>query len=286
MQRLRSWLFIPGSDLRKLEKVRQLNADVVIYDLEDAVAPSEKGSARLKVKTALTNHQGITQIVRVNGQQTPYFTEDVREVVCSELHGIMLPKSESPEQIADLAKLLEPLEQRLGLNHRIRIIPLIETAVGVRNADQIAQTGERVQCMAFGSIDYSLDIGAELTQEGWELLYPRSILVNASRAAGLQQPIDTVYPHTNDLEGLKRETNFIKKMGFQGKLAIHPNQIEPIHEVFAPSIEEVQYAMRIVEAYEKSLHEGVGAVRLDGKMIDLPVVERAKKIIQMGRLLK
>lgn len=286
MQMLRSWLFIPGSDVRKLEKVRQLTADAVIYDLEDAVAPAEKESARLKVKAALTSNQDIIQIVRVNGQQTPYFTEDLREVVCSELHGIMLPKTESPEQIADLVKLLELLEQRLGLNRHIRIIPLIETAVGVRNADQIAQAGERVQCLAFGSIDYSLDIGAELTQEGWELLYPRSILVNASRAAGLQQPIDTVYPHLNDSEGLKRETNFIKKMGFQGKLAIHPNQIEPIHDVYAPSAEEVQSAMKIVEVYEKSLREGNGAVMLDGNMIDLPVVERAKKIIHMGRLLK
>ncbi len=282
----RSWLFIPGSDVRKLEKVRQLTADAVIYDLEDAVAPSEKASARLKVKAALTSNQGKIQIVRVNGQQTPYFTEDVREVVCSELHGIMLPKSESPEQIDDLAKLLEQFEQQLGMDRRVRIIPLIETAVGVRNADQIAQAGERVQCMAFGSIDYSLDIGAESTPEGWELLYPRSILVNASRAAGLQQPIDTVYPHMNDLEGLKSETNFIKKMGFQGKLAIHPNQIDPIHEVFTPSTEEVQLAMRIIETYEKSIREGAGAVMVDGKMIDLPVVERAKRLISIDRLLK
>lgn len=279
----RSWMFVPGSDSKKIEKAQQLPADMIIFDLEDAVVLNEKESARKKVKEALQKSGNCRNVVRVNSVNTPYFVDDVKEMVSEGLHGIMLPKSEAREQILLLDELLSKTEEEMGLNHKIAIIPLIESALGVCQADQIAASSSRVQCLAFGSVDYALDIDAELTKEGLELLYARSLLINVSRSAGIQSPIDAVYTDIHDLEGLRKETVFIKKMGFQGKLVVHPKQIDIVNEVFIPSQEDIESARIIVSAYEKSVREGLGAVQVNGKMIDYPVVERAKRILEKAQ---
>lgn len=282
----RSWMFVPGADSKKIEKVQQLPVDVIIYDLEDAVANSKKESARIGVREALQNNQTHYNVVRVNSVDTPYFEDDVKEIISNGLHGIMLPKSETKEQLLFLEDIVRREEERRNLKHTIEIIPLIESALGVHNAEQIASASRRVKCLAFGSVDYVLDIGAELTKEGDELLYARSHLVNVSRVAGIQQPIDAVYIDFNDLEGLKKETKLVKSLGFQGKLIIHPKQIVTVNNLFSPSIEEVEHSKNIVEAYEESIKNGLGAVQVNGKMVDYPVVERAKKLLEKNELIE
>lgn len=281
----RSWMFVPGSDFKKIDKVRKLPADVIIFDLEDAVALAEKESARQKIREALNVDRNKYCVVRVNSTNSPYFVDDVKELVSDGLKGIMLPKSEAREQILLLDDLLRKLEEEQGLEHKIEIIPLIESALGVCQADQVAAASLRVKCLAFGSVDYALDIDAELTKEGFELLYARSHLVNVSRAAGIESPVDAVYTDIHDLEGLKKETTFVKQMGFQGKLVVYPKQIDVVNQVFIPSKQDIEIAHMILAAYEKSVKEGLGAIQVNGKMIDLPVVERAKRMVDKAKWL-
>jgi len=280
----RSWMFVPGSDLKKMEKIRQVQVDVVIYDLEDAVAIEKKESARLNVREALQNDVMHYNSVRINGANTPFFEKDVKEVVSNGLQAILLPKTESKEQILLLENRLQQDEKEYGVRHPIAIVPIIESALGICNAAEIASASSRVKCLAFGALDYVLDIDAELTKEGFELLYARSHLVNVSRASGIEQPIDAVYPDFNDLDGLRKETKLVKNLGFQGKLIIHPKQVDVINELFMPAKEEIDHAQKIISAYELSVQNGLGAIQVDGKMVDLPVLERAKKVLQKANM--
>ncbi|MCQ6268376.1 CoA ester lyase [Fictibacillus sp. WQ 8-8] len=283
MSLYRSWMFVPGSDSRKIEKTRQLEADVIIFDLEDAVAVSEKEVARTKVKQALQQYPRPYNVVRVNAANTPYFIEDVKEMVKYGAKAIMLPKSETSEQILLLKEILSNAEKEQGLDYTIDIIPLIESARGVHQVDQIAASSTRIKCLAFGSVDYALDIDGELTKEGFELLYARSRIVNVSRAIGIEQPIDAVFTDIKDREGLKKETQFVKRLGFQGKLVVHPNQIDVVNQAFVPSKEDIENAQLIISAYMESSQEGSGAVEVNGKMVDYPIVERAKRILEKAQ---
>jgi citrate lyase subunit beta / citryl-CoA lyase len=280
MVSFRSWMFVPGSDVKKIEKSRHLPVDAIIYDLEDAVAVAQKESARIIIREALQNDKNPYNVVRVNAVNTPYFEGDLEGIVSNGLKAIMLPKSETNEQILLLENMLRQAEKDYGIMEPIKIVPLIESALGVCGAAELAAASSRVKCFAFGSIDYALDIDAELTKEGFELLYARSHLVNVSRAAGIEQPIDAVYPDIHDQEGLQKETKFVKNLGFQGKLVIHPKQVDVINEVFIPSKKEIERAQLIISAYEKSIQDGLGAIQVDGQMVDVPVLERAKKILQ------
>jgi citrate lyase subunit beta / citryl-CoA lyase len=281
MTLFRTWMFIPGSDNKKLEKARDLKADVIIYDLEDAVAINEKKMARKLVKNALETNIKKVNYVRVNTVNSSFFYDDVNEIIYKGLAGIVLPKVESREQIQILDSLISELEMKrnmtLGL---IEIVPIIESALGLYHSFEIASTSKRVKRIAFGSIDFSLDINAQLTKEGIELLYARSKLVTISRAAGIEAPIDTVFVDIKDQEGLLKETIFVKQLGFQGKLVIHPAQIDVVNEVFKPTIEEIEEAKLIVSGFEEAVSNGSGVVQIRGKMVDFPVVERAKKILQ------
>jgi len=283
MRLFRSWLFIPGSDSRKIAKAVDFPADVIIYDLQDAVAPAEKDAARNRVRRALESHHGPRMAVRVNEPGSPQFEKDLLELGLAEgCWGIVLPKVERPEQLERANELLDRQEKerkRKGFHEPIRLIPILETALGICNVYEIAK-GRRVFCLAFGSLDYALDIGAELTGEGLELLFPRIQLVLASRVSGIQSPVDAVYPDFRDLAGLERETRLVKSFGFQGKFVIHPDQIETVNRVFLPSPEELAEARAIVEAYERAVLEGSGAIQVNGRMVDLPVVERAKRMLE------
>ncbi|WCK56351.1 CoA ester lyase [Aneurinibacillus sp. Ricciae_BoGa-3] len=285
MHVLRSWLFVPGSDSKKIEKARESLADVVIFDLEDAVSVNEKSSARNKVKEAVNTRDGKLKYVRVNSFFTPFLIEDINSIVGEGLAGIILPKSENKEQLLLIDYLMNQLERNKNLKQKIEIMPLIESACGIYNAYEIARSCDRIQRLAFGSVDFALDINAELTEDGNELLYARSQLVIASRAAGIEPPIDAVYLNIKDTGGLWKETRFVKQLGFQGKLVIHPNQIQTVNEVFVPSLQEIEESQIIVEAYGKALSEGIGVVQVKGKMVDVPVIERAKKIIEKSEFL-
>ncbi|QRG69034.1 HpcH/HpaI aldolase/citrate lyase family protein [Brevibacillus choshinensis] len=286
MRQARTWMFVPGSDRNKLEKVDRLQADAVIYDLEDAVAFGEKDIARQLVHEVLQAGRAAgspARYVRVNAMDTPYFEEDIRSTWGIGLGGIVLPKAEDPKAIARLDAILA------GQQHTspVEIVPLIETARGLYQAYEIARASKRIKRLMFGSIDFALDIQAQLTPDGGELLYARSQLVVVSRAAGIEAPIDAVFPNIRDTAGLIRETQRAKQLGFRGKLLIHPCQIGPVREVFAPSSEEVLEAEQIVSAFQEALSAGIGSIQVRGKMVDTPVYERAKRVLEeVSRLIQ
>ncbi len=281
MSLLRSWMFVPGNHLRRLEKAKELQADVIIYDLEDAVPLQEKAKAREMVKEALCNNREKVQFVRVNDPSTDFFLDDLSAVAGPDLAGILLPKAASKEQILLTDGLLTQQEKKLGLQYgTLEMVPIIESALGLLHAYEIASANGRVKRLAFGSVDYTLDIGAQLTKEGTELLFARSQLVVVSRAAGIESPIDAVYIHLNDHEGLAEDAKLARQLGFYGKLVIHPDQIQVVNGVFSPTKEEIEDAKRIVEAFDQALASGLAAIQIDGRMIDYPVAERAKRILR------
>lgn len=275
-----TWFFVPGSNLRNIEKVNTLEADAFIFDLEDAVAISEKQNARENVVKAIQHYQQKNIFVRINSFDSPFFLEDVENVVVEGLSGIVLPKAETSMQLEVLDKLLIEKEKKLNIPiGSIKIVALIESAMGVHHAIELAKFN-RVIRLAFGAIDYTLDIQATLTDHRLELLFARSQLVLASRLAQLEGPIDTVYADIYNESGLRKETTLSKELGFKGKLIVHPAQIKIVNEVFIPSKSEVEQARKIIDAAHKAEKQGKGVVNLDGKMIDLPVIKQAEAILE------
>lgn len=275
-----TWFFVPGSNLRNIEKVNTLEADAFIFDLEDAVAISEKQNARENVVKAIQHYQQKNIFVRINSFDSPFFLEDVENVVVEGLSGIVLPKAETSMQLEVLDKLLLEKEKKLNIPiGSIKIVALIESAMGVHHAIELAKFN-RVIRLAFGAIDYTLDIQATLTDHRLELLFARSQLVLASRLAQLEGPIDTVYADIYNESGLRKETTLSKELGFKGKLIVHPAQIKIVNEVFTPSKYEVEQARKIIDAAHKAEKQGKGVVNLDGKMIDLPVIKQAEAILE------
>lgn len=276
----RSWMFVPGNNEKHLRKVKDLTADVIIYDLEDAVPDERKASARVQVKETIASRSEKVNFVRVNALDTRYFIDDINGIMTEHLSGIMLPKVNSREDILIAAYLLGQLEEKHQLpKGGLAIVPLIETAKGLENASDIAKASERVLCLSFGAEDYTLDLNIEPANAEEALTYARSKLVVASKAADKEAPIDSVYTDFHNEAGLEQAALASKRYGFQGKLLIHPKQIDIVNRVFSPTDEQIAEAKRIVELYEASLQKGEGAVQLDGKMIDVPIAERAKRIL-------
>ncbi|HHW43129.1 MAG TPA: CoA ester lyase [Desulfotomaculum sp.] len=283
---LRSFLFAPASDLRKVDKALSLDADAVILDLEDAVAVSEKVRARSLVLDVLGRAGRVGIYVRVNGVNTSWIVGDLMAVVGSRPAGIMLPKAENAEEIRRVDWLIGQLEEEYGLPPgEMELVPLVETARGVMNAYEIAASCPRVRRLAFGAIDYTLDIGTSLTGQGTEIFYARSQLVVASRSAGIAGPIDTVYPRIKDEEGLAAECRLVRSLGFAGKLVIHPAQLGPVNDIFAPTPGEITYARKVVQAFDEAEARGVAAVQLEGKFIDYPVAAWARRILAIAHSL-
>lgn len=282
----RSWMFVPGNLPRRLEKVKELDADVIIYDLEDAVPFHEKETARRLVCQTIRQHPNKIQFVRVNDPSTPCFVKDLVEVAGSGVAGIVLPKASDREQLRLADYLLSRVEKKAHVPEgSIEIVPLIESAAGLFHAHAIATASPRVKRLAFGSVDFALDIGAQLTKEGTELLYARSQLVVVSRVAGIEPPVDAVFPDIRDPEGLIREAQLAKQLGFLGKLVIHPSQIDPVNRVFTPTPQEVAEAQKIAAAFDAAVTRGVGVVEVEGRMVDVPVARRAKRILEQAQAL-
>jgi citrate lyase subunit beta / citryl-CoA lyase len=265
----RSFLFVPGTRPDRFAKAAASGADAVILDLEDAVAPQDKADARALV----ADHVGDQQVlVRVNGAATPWFADDLAALAgAGRPAGIVLPKAESPEQVAAVVA---------ALGRRVPIFALIESARGVRDANLIAQTPGVTRVM-FGNLDFALDSGINVrSADERELLFARSALVIASRAAGLPGPVDGVQPDIVNDAATGAAARSAVDLGFTGKLCIHPRQIPLVHSAFEPSADELRWAARVLESAGDS---GGGAARLDGEMIDAPRLELARRIAHSDR---
>lgn len=289
MPAYRSFLFAPGNHARKVEKVFDCGADHVILDLEDAVAKAEKVATRALVVEALKRPRPIGAkrsgaYIRVNAFNTEFCYGDVVAVVGPGLDGIILPMVESREQIAAFDWLMGSLERERGLPPGgIDVIPIVETAKGIANARTIAAAGTRVKRMTFGAGDYTLDLNMEWTLGESELEHARAEMVVASRAAGLEAPIDTVWVHIKDLDGVANSAKRAKQLGFQGKMCIYPPQVERVNAVFTPTEAEIAFAKRVVAAFDQAEREGSSSIQLDGYFIDYPIVYKARRTLALAR---
>ncbi|OPZ61397.1 MAG: Citrate lyase subunit beta [Synergistetes bacterium ADurb.Bin520] len=274
----RTMLYLPGNNPNMLLRGHLFRPDGLILDLEDAVAPSEKDAARILVRDVLCRGEfgGCEVTVRINGMDTELWREDVAAVVPAGATGLRVPKVENPRDIRLLDEYLGEVESQAGIAEgQTAIFCLLETALGIWRAYDIATASPRVAALIPGGEDLTADLRTHRSADGAELATIRSLLVVAARAAGVDA-LDTVYPRVADDEGLRREVAFIKQLGFDGKSVIHPNQIPIVHDIFTPTEAEVEKAKRIVAAARDAEARGLGAVQVDGRMVDKPVVRRAE----------
>lgn len=270
----RSRLYLPGNEPKFYVNAGLHAPDGVILDLEDSVAPTEKDAARLLVRNALrsVNFYGAERMVRIN--QGEMGLEDLKWIIPHNVHLILIPKVETPEQVIAVDRRIAALEQEHGLEGPVYLMPIIESALGAWRAYEIGAACPNVVALAIGLEDYTADIGAQRTLEGTESFWARSQVINGAKAAGVQ-PIDTVFSDVTDMDGLYQSVLEAKSLGFVGKGCIHPRQIQVVHEAFAPDEIEIDRAKQIVVAFEEAQSKGLGVVSLGSKMIDAPVVKRA-----------
>ncbi len=290
MELLRSLMFVPGHRPRMVQRALGLGEfgpsalDVAILDLEDGVPPDEKDRARGAIAAVLGQPQGDgpARYVRVN-REAGARDADLVAVLRAGLDGIVAPKIDHPDEVARLARDLDEREDAAGISRgSIRLVPSIESALGLLEAHAIGARSDRVIALLFGAEDFARDLGlpAEREAEAAELLYARSAVVVAAVAAR-RQAIDGIWPDVTDGEGLRRDAVQARRLGFTGKSLIHPGQIETVNEVFSPSAAEVSYARRVIDAFEGAQRKGHGAVALDGKLLDQPIVERARRTLML-----
>ena len=283
----RSMLFFPGNSANMLLNADFLGSDSMILDLEDAVAPTEKDSARILVRNAIRD-LGYTKevIVRINPVDSPYWEQDLQTIIPVKPDMIMPTKVSSAADVKIISDYIAGLEERLGMEvGTVKLIPLIETALGVENAFQIASCDSRVEAIFLGGEDLTADLRCKRTKEGTEIFYARSRMVMAARAAGVDV-YDTPWTDVEDYEGLVKDAEFAKSLGFTGKSSISPRHIPFINQVFSPTEEEIQYARDVFETIEKAKAEGKGVVSLRGKMIDAPIVARAMQVLAAAEAMK
>ncbi len=281
----RSLLFMPGDSMRKIKKAIQLPADSIIMDLEDGVAVSQKDVARQTVVEALEtlDFGSRERLVRINAVDTPWATEDLVATMAGRPDGYVLPKIESADQVRFVSRALAQLERDQELPEgTIRLLAVIETARGIVNLREIAQADDRLQGLMFGAEDLASDIGAQRTREGWEVFYARSAVVTVAAAFNMQA-IDMVFVDLADTDGLAAECRFARQLGYSGKMAIHPRQVPVINEAFSPSLEEVERAAQLLQAFEERQKEGAGVFEWEGKMVDMPIVRAAQRILAQAK---
>jgi len=282
-------LFVPANNWRLIQSAKRGGPDAVILDLEDAVPIGEKETARWFVKDAilLLKEAGQNVTVRVNGLATGLTEEDLKFAIQEGVDSVMLPKSESKEDILELGRLMEKEEKEKELA-KISMIPLLETAKGIFNAYEIATASDRVVAISFGAADYMRDFGRSyftMSPDESELLYARSRLVVAARTARVRA-IDTPFLGLIiDKEGLVRESKIASSLGFKGKLCIHPIHIEPINQVFSPSEKDVDSARKIVKEYEEAKARGLGATSVEGRMVDEATYKMAKETLMISDMI-
>jgi len=288
----RSFLFAPGNVARRVEKALTLEADVVIVDLEDSVALAEKAATRKSVAAALERPRRGRGYVRVNAPSTPFCFGDLHEVLHAGVEGVVLPKVESAADLHAIDWLLWNLERDRGIAEgSIDLMPQLETAAGLHRIDRVLQARSlrpykgpwRVKRVAFGAADYGHELGLTVGVEETELVEARARVVLASRAAGLEGPIDSPWFHLKDPAGFARALERSRRSGFQGRLCVHPDQIAPVNAAYLPSEQELARAERIVAAFRQAEAKGEAAVQVDGEMVDYPVAHRAQALLDLVR---
>ena len=285
---LRTFLFAPGNHARRVEKALTLGADAVILDLEDAVAISEKVATRKTVVEVLSAPRQCQGYVRVNAIGTQWCMGDLMALVQPGVDGIVLPKVESAADLRTIDWLIGNLERERGLPvGGIDLMPIIETAAGFSRLDRILAARSlkdtpgpwRVKRISFGAGDFTNDVGMTWTPGEEELSELRVRMIVASRAAGLEPPIDTVWIHLQDADALRRSVERSLRMGFQGRLCIHPDQVAVVNEIFTPSAAVVERAERVIKAFQEAEATGLAAIQVDGVFVDYPIVYRAQRTL-------
>jgi citrate lyase subunit beta/citryl-CoA lyase len=271
-----------------LQNAGLFDADCIILDMEDSVPLEDKTDARFLIKHALQtlDFGKAERLVRINPVSTNFWKKDVEAVVGRKMvDTIMVPKSENPEDIRKVDELVTKLEVSLRIKHgTTKLMSIIESALGVVNAYKLATASKRNVALVFGAEDFTRDIGATRTKEGLEMLLAKSQIVLGAKAAGIQA-LDGIYSDFADIDGLIAETNKGIEMGFDGKGAIHPSQIEPIHEAYAPSEAEIEKAKKVVQALKDAKKKGVSVAALGGKMIDPPVAAKSERVLMLARMM-
>ena len=281
----RSILFMPGNNAGMLLNADVLGADGVILDLEDAVSPKEKDSARVLVRNALKylGYPKSEVIVRINSLDTNFWKKDLEEIMPLKPSFIMPPKISTREDILEVDSYMTELEEKLGFEkNTVKLMPLVETALGVENSFLIASATKRVSAMLLGGEDLTADLRCKRTKEGNEIFYSRSRIVCACRAAGIDC-YDTPFTDVNDEEGLVKDAEFAKSLGFTGKSAISPRHVSDINTVFSPTEADIAYAIEVMEIIKDAKEKGLGVVALRGKMIDAPIVNRAVQVLESAK---
>jgi len=286
MKLRRTMLYVPGNNPNMVKDAHIYRADSVMFDLEDSVSINEKDAARFLIFRALRciDYENTETVVRINGLHTPFGQDDVEAMVRARPDIIRIPKTETSEDIEEIDQLITEVEKKEGLEiGRIKLFAAIENARGVVNAHSIAAASSRLLGIAFGAEDFVTNLHTQRTKEGLELFTARQEILLAGRAAGLHV-IDTVFADVNDDDGFRREVELIKGMGFDGKSVINPRQVGIVHEIYTPSVEEINFSRKILRAIEAAEHEGSGVAAVNGKMIDKPVVERARRTLELAQV--
>lgn len=279
----RTLLFIPGNNKRFIEKAKSLNADIICFDLEDSVPLNEKQKARDFVSQALNKKEDYGNrnvYVRINSYESGLAGTDLDAIVCDEIDGVVAPKVNNTEEVTHLACRLNELERQNEMNKKMGIMASIESAQGLVNSYSIATADLRVKMLVFGVFDFLNDMGLEYIPDGIEYSFARAKIPIDARAAGVGA-IDAIWQKVDDLEGLVHDAETAKRLGYQGKCIIHPMQLEPVANVFLPSNNEIEWARKVVQALEETMErgKGIGAVTVDGKMVDAAHYRQAKSIL-------
>lgn len=276
-----SRLYLPGNSPHLMLNAGIHKPDGIILDLEDSVPPDKKAEARILVRNALrqVDFYGAERMVRIN--QLPAGLEDLKEIVPHHVHVILIPKCEQGQEVAEVTKGIRSILKNAGQERKVFLMPILETALGIENAFQIATAADTVVAMAIGLEDYTADLGVKRTDAGGESIYARTRMVNACKAAGIQ-PIDSVFSDIEHMDALLENARQSRALGFEGMGCIHPRQIGVIHNGFQPDQEEIEKARRIVAAFRDAEAKGLGVTTLGSKMIDPPVVKRAMRILEVA----
>ena len=281
----RSMLFVPGSNAAMISNTFIYKPDSIMFDLEDAVALKEKDSARILVAHALQHplYQEIETVVRVNPLDSEFGLNDLNAVVRAGVDVVRMPKTETAQDVVDMDLAITEIEKACGREvGSTKMLAAIESPLGITQANQIATASKRLIGIALGAEDYVRNLKTERSPEGIELLFARCSILQAARAAGIQA-FDTVYSNANNEEGFLKEAALIKQLGFDGKSLVNPRQIELLHNLFAPTQKDVDQAEKIISAAEEAERKGLGVVSLNGKMIDAPIIDRARLVRERAK---